>query len=160
MWVRGLKLDNAKVLNIFDKSHPVWVRGLKLALLLLLKIPLDVAPRVGAWIETTDFAFQPYFLTSHPVWVRGLKQQYQADWLTIHTSHPVWVRGLKLGQRGKSHHRRMSHPVWVRGLKLAEDVLPGDKYGVAPRVGAWIETRSGYRSWSSWASRTPCGCVD
>ncbi len=32
-----------------------------------------------------------------------------------------------------------SHPVWVRGLKLDE---PGAETlgGVAPRVGAWIET--------------------
>ena len=33
-------------------SHPVWVRGLKLRIWQPPNIPLDVAPRVGAWIET------------------------------------------------------------------------------------------------------------
>ena len=35
----------------------------------------SVAPRVGAWIETTHsgFAWRSQML-SHPVWVRGLKQ--------------------------------------------------------------------------------------
>ena len=33
-------------------SHPVWVRGLKPPLLLILRIRTKVAPRVGAWIET------------------------------------------------------------------------------------------------------------
>ena len=34
----------------------------------------------------------------------------------------------------------MSHPVWVRGLKLSVDKGKEDVRGVAPRVGAWIET--------------------
>ena len=79
---------------------------------------LEVAPRVGAWIETwkvrSDLRRIP---ESHPVWVRGLKQSAGmicdyiglvaprvGAWIetTIHKikleygeSHPVWVRGLK-----------------------------------------------------------------
>ena len=34
------------------KSHPVWVRGLKLAQIAWISIKQIVAPRVGAWIET------------------------------------------------------------------------------------------------------------
>ena len=34
----------------------------------------------------------------------------------------------------------MSHPVWVRGLKLHTRSSKGNEKGVAPRVGAWIET--------------------
>ena len=35
---------------------------------------LDVAPRVGAWIETAvKWADRDILLQSHPVWVRGLK---------------------------------------------------------------------------------------
>ena len=34
------------------KSHPVWVRGLKLVLESTYLIMYIVAPRVGAWIET------------------------------------------------------------------------------------------------------------
>ena len=33
-----------------------------------------VAPRVGAWIETTIEGVSLLSLSSHPVWVRGLKQ--------------------------------------------------------------------------------------
>ena len=35
----------------------------------------------------------------------------------------------------------MSHPVWVRGLKQDIFVWPMMVGGVAPRVGAWIETK-------------------
>ena len=38
--------------NISYRSHPVWVRGLKLYLHYRLKNAILVAPRVGAWIET------------------------------------------------------------------------------------------------------------
>ena len=33
-------------------SHPTWVRGLKLTLMILLILISKVAPYVGAWIET------------------------------------------------------------------------------------------------------------
>ena len=36
--------------------------------------------------------------------------------------------------------QNLSHPVWVRGLKLNVADSCGPKIGVAPRVGAWIET--------------------
>ena len=35
----------------------------------------------------------------------------------------------------------MSHPVWVRGLKQKNLPLVVHRCIVAPRVGAWIETR-------------------
>ena len=35
----------------------------------------------------------------------------------------------------------MSHPVWVRGLKLYQSNATRMVSLVAPRVGAWIETR-------------------
>ena len=34
----------------------------------------------------------------------------------------------------------MSHPTWVRGLKLFPALLVHPQPGVAPYVGAWIET--------------------
>ena len=34
----------------------------------------------------------------------------------------------------------MSHPVWVRGLKQPLRGICPALQGVAPRVGAWIET--------------------
>ena len=52
MWVRGLKLKLLlKNINVC-LSHPMWVRGLKL---LIVRLILMVT-------------------SSHPMWVRGLKQ--------------------------------------------------------------------------------------
>ena len=56
-------------------------------------------------------------------------------------SHPVWVRGLKLQDMPEERLKEMSHPVWVRGLKPTNGVCCLLPYCVAPRVGAWIETR-------------------
>ena len=79
------------------ESHPVWVRGLKLnpgriAALSRRRTPCgcvdwngdftmehftianDVAPRVGAWIETQKWYLHQQTIESHPVWVRGLKR--------------------------------------------------------------------------------------
>jgi len=54
----------------------------------------------------------------------------------------------------------MSHPVRVRGLKL--NVITGamSRCTVAPRAGAWIETRLPEKLRNAEDSRTPCGCVD
>ena len=56
-----------------------------------------VAPRVGAWIETTIIYNKTNQMQmSHPVWVRGLKHgSTQAVKIRSRVSHPVWVRGLK-----------------------------------------------------------------
>ncbi len=101
----------------------------------------QVAPRVGAWIETRiKQILRAQRSWSHPVWVRGLKpNESEENIKRIKGSHPVWVRGLKL-VRSKYMKAQMikSHPVWVRGLKRIMDVNPG-------------YTASG---------RTPCGCVD
>ena len=59
-------------------SHPVWVRGLKLCMIILLVVKKRVAPRVGAWIETHMEAEKIIKEKSHPVWVRGLKQEHEA----------------------------------------------------------------------------------
>ena len=56
VWVRGLKHKIHAILAIYDfLSHPVWVRGLKpvKATGAIVSGPIPVAPRVGAWIETT-----------------------------------------------------------------------------------------------------------
>ena len=55
-------------------SHPVWVCGLKLLLLLIMLMSLE----------------------SHPVWVCGLKQISEKLISSVGQSHPVWVCGLKL----------------------------------------------------------------
>ena len=121
----------------------------------------NVAPRVGAWIETWNFRFKRLLQAgSHPVWVRGLKLD-MASLVTIpDESHPVWVRGLKQIIRWVMVGRQLSHPVWVRGLKLLAFVTLGDWMPVAPRVGAWIETSTVLLLILFLEGRTPCGCVD
>ena len=55
------------------RSHPMWVRGLKLAV------------RHIACLR----------VVSHPMWVRGLKLESMRTSNEILGSHPMWVRGLK-----------------------------------------------------------------
>ena len=62
-------------MHLVNMSHPVWVRGLKLAYVNEQFNLSVVAPCMGAWIETSYVAgYVNSFATSHPVWVRGLKQ--------------------------------------------------------------------------------------
>ena len=53
-----------------------------------------------------------------------------------------------------------SHPVWVRGLKQGITTMQNGVKHVAPRVGAWIETRMVSAFALAIWGRTPCGCVD
>ena len=55
-------------------------------------------------------------------------------------SPPAWGRGLKLGRRGGGPRDGVSPPAWGRGLKRYPTSSVVGKVGVAPRVGAWIET--------------------
>ena len=121
-------------------SHPSWVRGLKLPDSNISVSAKQVAPLVGAWIETVSYSYvwhKEYRRT--PSWVRGLKPlhvQYQQywravaplvgawietlavqDWTKVNASHPSWVRGLKLIRQSLTAGLFMSHPSWVRGLK-------------------------------------------
>ena len=98
----------------------------------------QVAPRVGAWIETA------YSLTSR---------------LRI-KSHPVWVRGLKLNnnlEEGQSTTVAPRVGAWIETFTLPHAWLMPS---VAPRVGAWIETEKKLEALDPSARRTPCGCVD
>ena len=55
-------------------------------------------------------------------------------------SHPTWVRGLKPQALLAKGVLRPSHPTWVRGLKPRLQGAIRKIQGVAPHVGAWIET--------------------
>ena len=78
----------------------------------------EVAPRAGAWIETTTWQRKSSFCASHPVRVRGLKHE----------------------RRKRRLLRRRSHPMRVRGLKLKYINYRLKNKTVAPHAGAWIET--------------------
>ena len=86
----------------------MWVRGLKLLLVVFSVKILNVAPYVGAWIETD---INSHFVGGQPVapyvgaWIETEKEP-----LSCYTveSHPMWVRGLKLKSYDtkKDHNRR------------------------------------------------------
>ena len=59
----------------------------------------------------------------------------------------MWVRGLKHKEIDSKTHTAASHPMWVRGLKQAVGILSPPFLGVAPHVGAWIETKKESLSW-------------
>ena len=139
MWVRGLKRFGALYALCASRSHPMWVRGLKLHEHFRKKQQRNVAPYVGAWIETersiatiasglvapyvgawietTMKTGKPQRWKSHPMWVRGLKLYLVFIVLFTGKSHPMWVRGLKRNTLLIEEHTNRSHPMWVRGLK-------------------------------------------
>ena len=146
-------------------SHPVWVRGLKLIFHRYIAQAVLVAPRVGAWIETTIEGVNLLSLSSHPVWVRGLKHSRKGRSIQGSGVAPrvgAWIETSLLGnfftpvgvaprvgawietlfQNSAILWPLRSHPVWVRGLKPVVKLFGSDTTGVAPRVGAWIETIS------------------
>ncbi len=56
-------------------------------------------------------------------------------------SHPVRVRGLKQDRGYEVLLDDQSHPVRVRGLKRTIEQLKKGFPVVAPRAGAWVETK-------------------
>ena len=111
-----------------------------------MKHESNVAPYVGAWIETNAFSRYHKSIMSHPTWVRGLKLLITAFWEAVKKSHPTWVRGLKQAGCTSGYYQAASHPTWVRGLKQRFHRFMVEELMVAPYVGAWIETGSRLRS--------------
>ena len=80
-----------------------------------------VAPRAGAWVETSLIALKPKSVQSHPVRVRGLK--------LCHNITPLRAFGVapRAGAWVETHMscaffvQVQSHPVRVRGLKPGRD---------------------------------------
>ena len=118
-------------------SHPMWVRGLKPAML------------------NVEQGGEP----SHPMWVRGLKRMSFSSTLMYHVAPYVgaWIETIVSGATGLAS---KSHPMWVRGLKLRAAGYLSERDGVAPYVGAWIETNDYVGTRTVTLSRTLCGCVD
>ena len=115
--MRGLKLKYADELDSAVKSHPTWVRGLKLRCHVTMCVEREVAPYVGAWIETRHEQPRPERHQVAPyvgAWIETCLRQslrlpgrvapYVGAWIETrafkcmfapYTSHPTWVRGLK-----------------------------------------------------------------
>ena len=77
-------------------SPLAWGRGLKLLKLMPLCLLVWVAPRVGAWIETSRYLQQPSDVKSPLAWGRGLKLADKALSDVDPKSPLAWGRGLKL----------------------------------------------------------------
>ena len=107
----------------------------------------DVAPRVGAWIETQ---VKRYLMglprPSHPVWVRGLKPSASA------TTRPKKVVAPRVGAWIETRKEKakdfiiMVAPRVGAWIETAFNSETCDYRVVAPRVGAWIETYNGRES--------------
>ncbi len=101
----------------------------------------QVAPRAGAWIETPNSVNIFPRITSRPVRARGLKRCDRNSSTIRKLSRPVRARGLKLGLLAVSASSAVSRPVRARGLKLTQNHSLRKLGKVAPRAGAWIETK-------------------
>ena len=99
-------------------SRPARARGLKLIGMLYTRKNKEVAPRAGAWIETSEAPQE----CSSP------------------SSRPARARGLKLFQGDVASIEEMSRPARARGLKPFDRDIRSEGGYVAPRAGAWIET--------------------
>ena len=101
---------------------------------------VKVAPRVGAWIETHKRLVRTVKLLSRPVWARGLKLSYLTVCFVPIMSRPVWARGLKPMPLRLHLLVNIVAPrvgAWIE-TRFIDDYI--NDYDVAPRVGAWIET--------------------
>ena len=98
----------------------MWVRGLKHELAIACRLSLNVAPHVGAWIETPhESPSSMPALRSHPMWVRGLKPLYCPSGGCKPCVAPhvgAWIETIIVSEH---HDIAASHPMWVRGLKLS-----------------------------------------
>ena len=93
-----------------------WIETRQLA---TYPVERDVAPLVGAWIETkAGYKSIPARIKSHPSWVRGLKLPSHHGCRDLSTVAPLvgaWIETVAL-RTEKTEDK--SHPSWVRGLKL------------------------------------------
>ena len=78
------------------KSHPTWVRGLKLSVKSMVLSTRSVAPYVGAWIETPDTAVFKKGSEVAPYVGAWIETNRTSRTTFCKKSHPTWVRGLKL----------------------------------------------------------------
>ena len=74
----------------------MWVRGLKRVNRDRKPKPSEVAPFVGAWIETIRLGESFFQTTVAPfvgAWIETIEEDTEEQ---FEKSHPLWVRGLKL----------------------------------------------------------------
>ena len=102
----------------------------------------------------------PVAIRSRPAWARGLKLPLMVFSPSSFASRPAWARGLKPTAQSDVALIVVSRPAWARGLKQVRVNQDGLRMLVAPRVGAWIETRPGLWHTGGGDGRAPRGRVD
>ena len=138
MWVRGLKLEGRVDPCRFAESHPMWVRGLKLSCRVLTHHQAHVASYVGAWIETkrnTRNNCKTGVASYVGAWIETNNITLTITSISVASYVGAWI------ETTVCHAIRpmsVSHPMWVRGLKHRL------------RLGIW----------KLKGSRILCGCVD
>ncbi len=118
MWARGLKLGHLQGAVVGKLSCPMWARGLKHVFEARQLVNDEVAPHVGAWIETESRPPEAIRHTSRPMWARGLKHGYKELYFNIFMVAPhvgAWIETLPRRCRCTFS---ASRPMWARGLKL------------------------------------------
>ena len=100
------------------RSHPTWVRGLKLALMCVGVQAQEVAPYVGAWIETifckrlsSQLQVAPYV----GAWIETLRVGSDRRDCKVAPYVGAWIETCAMEN---TFFGIWSHPTWVRGLKL------------------------------------------
>ena len=120
-----------------------------------------VAPRVGAWIETSIVMAVGYSTIVAPRVGAWIETKYTSSVIIgSGTSHPVWVRGLKPTKNMGQHRLLWSHPVWVRGLKLVAQGYDCRQAGSHPVWVRGLKLLAPDSLGNQLQGRTPCGCVD
>ena len=102
--------------------------------------PYQVAPYVGAWIETPLRVYSARLQRSHPTWVRGLKRIVPNNELSANLVAPyvgAWIETLIVLYAPAIGIVAPYVGAWIE--TSYKSVSTGHSL-VAPYVGAWIET--------------------
>ena len=95
-WVRGLKQEIRAACLCHDASHLTWVRGLKHSHSSSDYLRIEVAPYVGAWVETLRILVSFCTNSVAPYVGAWVETGRPSLFLNSKGSHLTWVRGLKL----------------------------------------------------------------
>ena len=101
---------------------------------------IEVAPCVGAWIETEKTRLDKEKNRVAPcvgAWIETVSEALNCGRSRVAPCVGAWI---ETHWASCSLRPDRSHPAWVRGLKQHPDMLFRRVRDVAPCVGAWIET--------------------
>ena len=99
-----------------------------------------VALRVGAWIETGALGTTLMDGQVAPRVGAWIETAVRVDGGRCGLSRPAWARGLKHRQGSRGREARPVAPRVGAWIETAASVFASRWTAVAPRVGAWIET--------------------